>query len=389
MTRPRFDPKDFPRGEGILTPEAANYLLGVMVHGGTLVIAGTTGSGKTFVGQRILQEMLDYYPRGAIRLFIVEDSNEIILNGWNGDGKFDTGNIVYTVTRPEIRGGPPPVTMYDLIRAALRSRPHGVVIGEARGAEAWELIRAAATGHGHSAFTIHATHDRLTTLGKALTRDRRALAHDLDGTEPAPHSPEATTCLDDRHLGQLRCDLALDLLLTGTPTGHDIHDTIRATVEITIPVTTLTGLDDGPALLAGHGPIDPDTARRLAANTTGWERLFLHPDTRALLTIDHYTPTAAQRRYLHARDKTCRVPGCDIKATHCDLDHTVPYSTGGVTDVENLNCLCEQHHMLKHHAPWRWHNLGHGRTRITSPCGYDYTEGPPLIYTGGGSPPPF
>jgi Flp pilus assembly CpaF family ATPase len=31
------------------------------------------------------------------------------------------------------------------------------VIGEARGAEAWELIRAAATGPGHSAFTIHAT----------------------------------------------------------------------------------------------------------------------------------------------------------------------------------------------------------------------------------------
>lgn len=157
VPRPRFDARDFPRGDGILTPETANYLLGVMVHGGTLVIAGTTGSGKTYVGQRILQEMLDYYPRGAIRLFIVEDSNEIILNGWNGDGKSDTGNIIYTVTRPEIRGGPPPVTMYDLIRAALRSRPHGVVIGEARGAEAWELIRAAATGHGHSAFTIHAT----------------------------------------------------------------------------------------------------------------------------------------------------------------------------------------------------------------------------------------
>jgi Flp pilus assembly CpaF family ATPase len=157
ITRPTFTARDFPRGNGLLTPEAANYLLAVMVHGGTLVIAGTTGSGKTFVGQRILQEMLDYYPRGAIRLFIVEDSNEIILNGWNGDGKSDTGNIVYTVTRPEIRGGPPPVSMYDLIRAALRSRPHGVVIGEARGAEAWELIRAAATGHGHSAFTIHAT----------------------------------------------------------------------------------------------------------------------------------------------------------------------------------------------------------------------------------------
>src|SRR5512133_3475400 len=99
ISRPKFDPKDFPRGNGILTPEAANYLLSVMVHGGTLVIAGTTGSGKTFVGQRIMQEMLDYYPRGAIRLFIVEDSTAIVLNGCNGDGKADTGNIIYTATR--------------------------------------------------------------------------------------------------------------------------------------------------------------------------------------------------------------------------------------------------------------------------------------------------
>jgi len=34
-----------------------------MVHGGTLVIAGTNRFGQDFVGQRILQEMLDYYPR--------------------------------------------------------------------------------------------------------------------------------------------------------------------------------------------------------------------------------------------------------------------------------------------------------------------------------------
>jgi len=128
-----------------------------MVHGGTLIISGATGSGKTFIAQKILQEMLTYFPPGAIRLFIVEDSNEIVLNGWDGSTSTDAQNIVYTVTRPEAKGGPPPITTYDLIRAALRSRPHGVVIGEARGAEAWELIRAAATGHGHSAFTIHAT----------------------------------------------------------------------------------------------------------------------------------------------------------------------------------------------------------------------------------------
>lgn len=157
VTRPTFAPIALPSGAGVLSPEAANYLLSIMVHGGTLIISGATGSGKTFIAQRILQEMLTYFPPGAIRLFIVEDSNEIVLNGWDGNTKTDTANVIYTVTRPEIKGGPPPITTYDLIRAALRSRPHGVVIGEARGPEAWELIRAAATGHGHSAFTIHAT----------------------------------------------------------------------------------------------------------------------------------------------------------------------------------------------------------------------------------------
>ncbi len=157
ISQPVFNPVDFPNGNGLLTPSAANYLLSVMVHGGTLIVAGTTGSGKTYVAQRILQEMLGFFSPGAIRLFVIEDANELVLNGWSGDPELDTGNIVYTVTRGEIRGGPPPVTMYDLIRAALRSRPHGIIIGESRGAEAWELVRAAATGHGYSAFTIHAT----------------------------------------------------------------------------------------------------------------------------------------------------------------------------------------------------------------------------------------
>ncbi len=141
----------------MLTPEAANYLLAVMVAGGTVIIAGATGSGKTYFATRLLQEMLNFFKPGEIRLFIIEDSNEIVLNGWDGNPETDTGNIIYTVTRPALPDGPKPVTMYDLIRAALRSRPHGLIIGEARGAEAWEFVRATATGHGYSIFTIHAT----------------------------------------------------------------------------------------------------------------------------------------------------------------------------------------------------------------------------------------
>ncbi len=152
VPRPGFSPREYPRSKG-----AANYLLSVMVHGGVLVIAGATGTGKTYLARCVLQEMLSCFPPGAIRLFLIEDSNEIVLHGWDGDSETDTGNVVYTVTRPEVRGGPPPVSMFDLARAALRTRPDGIVIGEARGAEAWELVRAAATGHGHSAFTLHAT----------------------------------------------------------------------------------------------------------------------------------------------------------------------------------------------------------------------------------------
>jgi pilus assembly protein CpaF len=152
VVRPPYLPREYPRSKG-----AANYLLSVMVHGGVLVIAGATGTGKTYLARCILQEMLSCFPPGAIRLFLIEDSNEIVLSGWDGDPETDTGNVVYTVTRPEVRGGPSPVSMFDLARAALRTRPDGIVIGEARGAEAWELVRAAATGHGHSAFTLHAT----------------------------------------------------------------------------------------------------------------------------------------------------------------------------------------------------------------------------------------
>lgn len=154
--RPAFSPLPLPRGRGMLSPEAANYLLAVLVRGGVVVVAGETGSGKTTLARALLQAALDRFPRGAIRLFVIEDTPEIFLHGWSGRPEEDTGNVVYTLSSPGIPGGPPPVTPYDLIRAALRFRPDGIVLGEARGAEAWELVRAAATGHGRCVFTIHA-----------------------------------------------------------------------------------------------------------------------------------------------------------------------------------------------------------------------------------------
>ncbi|MGX9349441.1 DUF222 domain-containing protein, partial [Microbacterium sp. KNMS] len=95
---------------------------------------------------------------------------------------------------------------------------------------------------------------------------------------------------------QRRADLAGNLLLTGAPTGYPIDGDpdrlagIRGTVAVTVPVTSLVGLDDGPAMLAGYGPVPAETARRLARYAPGWERIFQNPDTGALLTVDHYQP---------------------------------------------------------------------------------------------------
>jgi len=52
-----------------MTPEAANYILSIMGKRRHAYISGTTGSGKTYVAQRTLQEMLNFFPKGSIRLF--------------------------------------------------------------------------------------------------------------------------------------------------------------------------------------------------------------------------------------------------------------------------------------------------------------------------------
>ncbi|MBO0982225.1 DUF222 domain-containing protein, partial [Microbacterium sp. SD291] len=100
---------------------------------------------------------------------------------------------------------------------------------------------------------IHGAHDRVTAMAKGLQAQ----------------NPE-----DPRTLDQLRCDLTLDLLLTGAPAGHDTDEgllaAITATVSVTVPVTTLMGQGTAPAELNGTCPIDTATARLLAGAASGW-----------------------------------------------------------------------------------------------------------------------
>jgi hypothetical protein len=247
---------------------------------------------------------------------------------------------------------------------------------------------AAMAGNGENTAAGDASH------GKTAWETTGGGADTGDGTE-------------GRTLDELRADIAADLLLSGAPTAHAVCDesggnllgAIRGTVQITVPVAVITGtgntgtgirgtgIADGTgtdgtgttadaAFLAGHGPIDSDTARRLAGGATGWDRLFRHPDTGVLLTVDRYTPTELQKRFLTARDETCRFPCCRTPASRADADHTIDWQYGGETNVANMGFLCRAHHMVKHHTPWTVTQLPGGVLEWTSPLGTTYTDLP-------------
>jgi hypothetical protein len=95
-----------------------------------------------------------------------------------------------------------------------------------------------------------------------------------------------------------------------------------------------------------------------------------------------YIPSAKLAEFVRCRDLTCRAPGCDRPATHCDIDHTIPYVDGGATHPSNLKCLCRLHHLLKTFWEWRDQQLPDGTVIWRLPDGHTYvtTPGSALLF---------
>jgi hypothetical protein len=154
---------------------------------------------------------------------------------------------------------------------------------------------------------------------------------------------------------------------------------IMPTVVLTVPVLSLLGHDAGPAQLEGYGPIDIDTARRLAAKAPSFIRILTHPATGETLSVgrERYRPTTDMRLALQLADRTCRFPGCTRNATRCELDHTDDWAHGGTTEPTNLHHLCPKHHHLKHDTTgWTVHQSTARTLNWTSPTGRHYRTTP-------------
>jgi hypothetical protein len=158
-----------------------------------------------------------------------------------------------------------------------------------------------------------------------------------------------------------------------------------AQVRITIAASTLAGLDDQPADLDGHGPIDAATARAIAADGE-WQRI-LTDDTGVTLEVGrtHYRPSAALTEHIRVRDKTCAAPGCSTSAWRADLDHTIAYHPQpgappdtplGDTSAANLGPLCRRHHRLKTDGGFRLRQIAPGLFEWITPTGHRYLVRP-------------
>jgi hypothetical protein len=173
---------------------------------------------------------------------------------------------------------------------------------------------------------------------------------------------------EPRTLTQLRADnFASGLLGSGNNTGAASQglgtgtdsgpsSPIRAQVLVTVPVFSLMGLTDEPAVLDGYGPIPASMARDLVGNgADSFYRVLVDPRDGAPLEIGRtsYRLTKAMRNWLRMRDGKCPFPGCNNHSLDNEADHLLAWHQGGTTGISNLGQPCPKHHKLRHTTPWK------------------------------------
>jgi type IV secretory pathway ATPase VirB11/archaellum biosynthesis ATPase len=134
---------------GIMTDLQRTQILRLLDDKKNMVVSGSTGAGKT----TLLRALLDYAARDGERLVVIEDTPELTVEG---------ENVVHLHTAAS-------ADMASLLRLTLRMSPDRIAVGEVRGPEALELVRACNTGHSGTLATIHSNGasealDRLHTL---------------------------------------------------------------------------------------------------------------------------------------------------------------------------------------------------------------------------------
>ncbi|PZS38916.1 MAG: hypothetical protein DLM62_11150 [Pseudonocardiales bacterium] len=109
----------------------------------------------------------------------------------------------------------------------------------------------------------------------------------------------------------------------------------------------------GAAALALGGPINADTARRIACDARVIPVVLGARGEPLDIGRASYTVPTAIRRAVLIRDGGCAFPGCSAPARWCDIHHVTHWADNGLTCISNCVALCGRHHRLVHHSHWR------------------------------------
>jgi hypothetical protein len=208
------------------------------------------------------------------------------------------------------------------------------MVGTAEGADAADES-AWQTG---PAGRVDAAHDALQALAAAADTDRRTLGALLSRTSGGGLADRPRVALVDA--------------LTG------------ALVSLTdLPELRRTGHCGAPACRRAPQACTHDLTGRPGLGAPG--------------PTDGYRPSAALDRFLRARDRRCRFPGCRRPVATGELDHRVRHPDGP-TSVTNLIGFCVADHRGKHQAPdWAYAMTPDGSLVVTTPTGLTATTAPP------------
>lgn len=269
------------------------------------------------------------------------------------------------------------------------------------------VARAALKGQLHSL--------EVTPVEKTVTPSDDTDATAADVTTPMSSTDElpplaSLSVTDERMLQQMIFDVLInarprtETVLEEVDTGDGTTTRYRveiacpdeatvlrkhAAVVVTVPMTTLLGVDDRPGTIAGT-PVPADMARMIASKSTVWYRMLTDPATGQVLdeVALKYEPDRATRIAVQGKWQTCTAPGCGRPALHCEIDHGVPFDhhqpeRGGRTEPANLHPLCKRHHQAKTEGRIRMRRTTADEIEWLMPIGTTSTTVAPRIDDGG------
>jgi flagellar protein FlaI len=138
---------------GTISPQIAAYLWVLIENMCSVMISGAAASGKTALLNSICMFVMP-----EMKVVTIEEVQELRLHE----------NWIPMVTRSSFQPGVQEITLFELLKSALRQRPDYIIVGEVRGEEAYTLFQAIATGHGGMC-TTHA-HNVKSAIKRLMTR---------------------------------------------------------------------------------------------------------------------------------------------------------------------------------------------------------------------------